>query len=131
VASPRLHAFVFAGWTLFMWATRIRNAVTDDELSTGAKVWAVGVATAFTLGGLAVLVSALRRQHLTPVVRVVAAITIVFWPIRVVQIAFNDHDAAFVVVHAVLGIVSVSLALWAWSRTVIGRPRKATAGVAV
>ena len=107
------------------------RAFADDGLSSGGKVWAVGVATLFTVGGLAVLVSALRRQHLTPVVRAVAALTIVYWPIRVVLIAFNGHEAAFVAVHTVLGVVSVSLALWAWSQTAAVRPRKATTGVAV
>jgi hypothetical protein len=129
--SSRVPAFALAGWTLFVWATRIRNALGDDELSTGGKVWAVGVATAFTVGGLAVLVAALRRSHLTTAVRVLAAVTVVYWPVRVVQIALADHGAAFVVVHTLLGVVSVGLALWAWSRSAVVRPRKATTGLAV
>jgi hypothetical protein len=64
------------------------------------------------------------------VVRVVAGVTIVYWPVRVVQIAFADHDAAFVVVHAVLGVVSVALALWAWSGAGARRPKRAPARVA-
>jgi hypothetical protein len=121
---------VFAGWTLFCWATRIRNALGDDDLSGGGKAWAVTVATAFTVGGLAVLVAARRRWHLAAVVRVVAAVTVVYWPVRVIQIAFADHDAAFVVVHAVLGAVSVALALWAWSGVGARRSQQATPRVA-
>jgi hypothetical protein len=127
----RTPAFALAGWTLFVWATRIRNALGDDELSGGEKAWAVGVATAFTLGGLAVLIAALRRVRLVPAVRVLAAVTAVYWPIRVVQIALADHDAAFVVVHTVLGVVSVALAAWAWAQTTAARPSKATSGLAV
>ena len=64
-------------------------------------------------------------------VRVLAAVTAVYWPIRVVQIALADHDAAFVVVHTVLGVVSVALAVWAWASTTAARPSKATSGLAV
>jgi hypothetical protein len=113
---------VFAGWTLFVWATRIRNALGQDDLSTGGKTVAVGVASAFTVGGIAVLVAALRRARLVAAVRVLAAVTIVYWPIRVVQIVLADHGAAFVAVHAALGVISVGLALWAWSWSVSSRP---------
>jgi hypothetical protein len=122
----RTPAFVLAGWTLFVWATRIRNALGDEDLSGGSKAVSVTVAALFTLGGLAVLVSALRRQHLVAAVGALAAFTTVYWPVRVVQIALADHDAAFVVVHAALGVVSVGLAAWAWvSLAGRGAPRRA------
>jgi hypothetical protein len=110
-------ALVFAGWTAFMWATRIRNAFGDDDLSAGDRTLAVGVALAFTLGALAVVLAALRRRWLDLTVRVLAAATVVYWPVRVVQIVLADHGAAFTLVHAVLGVVSVALALWAWPGT--------------
>jgi hypothetical protein len=68
--------------------------------------------------------------HRGGAVRALAGVTMVYWPIRVVQIATNDHGAAFVVVHAVLGVISVGLALWAWAQATARRPRKAAAGVA-
>jgi hypothetical protein len=126
----RVAALTLAGWTLFVWATRIRNAMGDDDLSGGDKVFAVGVAVLFTLGGLAVLLAALRRNHLTAAVRGLAAVTVVYWPIRVVQIVLADHGAAFTLVHTVLGVVSVSLALWAWTRA-SRSPSRATGVVAV
>jgi hypothetical protein len=122
---------VLAGWSLFVWATRIRNALGDDDLSGLGKVWAVGVATAFTLGGVALVVAALRRVGLAPTVRIVAAVTAVYWPVRVVMIAFGGHSAAFVLVHTVLGIVSVTLALWAWTALGARRPSTARTGAAV
>jgi hypothetical protein len=121
---------VLAGWTLFVWATRIRNAAADDDLSAGHKAWAITVAAAFTLGGLAVLVAAIRRDRLVAAVRALGAVAVVYWPIRIVQIALADHSATFVAVHAVLGVVSVGLALWAGSRTSAGRPSKVTTGAA-
>lgn len=114
--TTRVPVFALAGWTLFVWATRIRNALSDDELTGGAKVVSVGVASLFTVGGLVVLVAALRRASFSTVaVKLLAAFTAVYWPIRVVQIAMADHDAAFVAVHTVLGVVSVGLAVWAWA----------------
>jgi hypothetical protein len=118
----RTSAFSLAGWSVFVWATRIRNALGQDDLSTGGKAVAVGVAAAFTLGGVAVLVAALRRAQLVPAVRTLAAVTVVYWPVRMVQIVLADHGAAFVAVHAALGVISVGLALWAWSRSVAARP---------
>jgi hypothetical protein len=118
----RTSAFSLAGWSVFVWATRIRNALGQDDLSTGGKAVAVGVASAFTVGGIALLVAALRRAQLVAAVRVLAAVTIVYWPIRVVQIVLADHGAAFVAVHVALGVISVGLALWAWARSVAARP---------
>ena len=124
-SSYRAPVFALAGWTLFVWATRIRNALGDDELSGGSKALAVTVATLFTLGGLAVLVTAIRRRHMTTAVRALAAFTIVYWPVRVVQIIAADHDAAFTLVHTVLGVVSVTLAAWAWSSQAAHRAPRA------
>jgi exosortase/archaeosortase len=113
----RTPAIVFGSFLVLVWATRIRNALGDDQASTGRIAFSVTVACLFTIGGLAILLTALRRSsHLDTVVRAVAAVTVVYWPIRVVQIALADHSAGFVAVHAVLGALSVALALWAWPR---------------
>lgn len=110
-------ASAFAGWTVFMWGTRIRNAFENDDLSGSEKALAVGVALAFTLGALAVGCAVLRRRGADLAVKVLAAVTVVYWPVRVVQIVLADHGAAFTLVHAVLGVVSVALAVWAWPGT--------------
>jgi uncharacterized membrane-anchored protein len=120
--ASRTPAIVFGSYCVLVWATRIRNALGQDDLSAGGKAVAVGVASAFTVGGIAVLVAALRRAQLVAAVRVLAAVTIVYWPIRVVQIVLADHGAAFVAVHVALGVISVGLSLWAWSRSVAARP---------
>jgi hypothetical protein len=51
--------------------------------------------------------------------------------VRVVMIAFGGHSAAFVIVHTVLGIVSVALAAWAWTALGVRRPSTARTGAAV
>jgi hypothetical protein len=106
---------VLAAWSVFVWATRIRNALADDELGTGAKTVAVITAVVFTAGGLAVGIAALRRHgQLRPMVAALAVVTAVYWPVRIVQIVARDHSLGFTLVHAALGAVSVALALWAW-----------------
>jgi hypothetical protein len=47
------------------------------------------------------------------VVRVVAGVTIAMWVVQSVLIATRDHPVGFIVVHVVLGVVSVALAAWA------------------
>lgn len=125
--AARTPALVLAGWTLFIWATRIRNTFTDDDLDGGALAIALVTSIAFTALALAVLVAAWRRQHLTLAVRVLAAVSIVYWPVRAVQIALADHDLGFVLVHAALGVVSVVLSVWAWTGRLrrVGTPRAA------
>jgi len=127
--AARTPALVLAGWTLFVWATRIRNALGDDDLSGGGLAIALFTSIGFTALGIAVLVAAWQRRHLTLAVRVLAGVSIVYWPVRVVQIALADHDLAFVLVHAALGVVSVVLSAWAWSGRVRRVRSAAAAGV--
>jgi hypothetical protein len=110
----RRPALVLAVWTLFVWATRIRNALGDGELGGKSKALALSVAGAFTLGAIAVIVALVRRAPLSAVVATLCAATAVYWPVRIVQISTRGHSAAFVTVHAVLGLVSIALAAWAW-----------------
>src|SRR5688500_17680353 len=88
----RSRALVLAGWTLFVWATRIRNALADDDLSAGAKAVAVTTAVVFTVGGVAVAGVALNRsRQLRVVVNLLVVVTAIYWPVRIVQIILRDH----------------------------------------
>ncbi|HYF47426.1 MAG TPA: hypothetical protein VD926_14525, partial [Acidimicrobiales bacterium] len=77
----------------------------------------VALAVAFTVVGVALLAVAWRARGRTLaasevlVVRAAAAWTVGVWIVRGVQIALADHEAAFVVVHLVLAVVSIALAL--------------------
>jgi hypothetical protein len=102
-----VHAAVWtlAVWTLVVWAGRIRNALDADD-GAGAVVLAA------TFVALAVAVLATRGRR--PVVLALAGWTVAVWAVRIVDIALlSDHDAGFVVVHAVLAAVSVAVAAWA------------------
>ena len=117
----------FGAWTVFVWATRIGTAL--DEGAEGR----VALAVSFTLVGLAVLAVAWRARgralgsREVIVVRVAAVWTIGVWAVRGVQIALADHEAAFVVVHLVLAVVSIALAAAAVRTTTLPN-RHGTAG---
>ena len=112
-----------------MWTTRIRNIWTDDDLSTGGQWGRTALALSFT--GLALAVGHAvyhRSSWLRPVVLALAGWTTAVWVVRAVDIATGDQDAAFIVVHVVLGAISIALAGLA-AREVREVPRAVDAGV--
>jgi hypothetical protein len=113
----------FVAWTLFVWIGRIRNALTDPDLTGTDRLGPLVLSTVFVVGAI-VLGAVLYRDHVTAtpasarllrsVARVVGGYTIAVWIVRAGDIALGgDHDAAFVAVHVVLAVVSTALALWA------------------
>jgi hypothetical protein len=121
--GPTLAGGLLVGWTLFVWVGRIRNALADATLGAGAKAGAVALATSFVLlaavvGVLLVLgrpsrgaTAAGARRWLRPAVLVLAAWTTLVWVVKVPSIALSgDWSVGFVVVHTVLGVVSIVLA---------------------
>lgn len=122
---PSFAIAALAAWTLFLWTTRIRNIVSDNELAGWAKTWRLGVSVTF-VGVALVLVSllfsrskdaTLRRPDLTAALASALAIFgIGWWAIRLTQVLFDDHTAAFKIVHSVLGLGTIgfgALVLWA------------------
>jgi hypothetical protein len=90
---------VLAVWTLFVWGVRIKNA--------DGSVGAVVPALTFIVPAAAVL--ATKGARLPTLV--LAAWTVVVWIVRLVDIVvLSDHSAAFTIVHALLGIISIALA---------------------
>lgn len=108
-------AAFFIGWTLFLWVSRLRNVVGNDELD--ARGVAVRTAVVVVFVGLALAAALmLWRHHDRRLVRLLVVWTVGFWLVRGVGIALDDHDTAFLLVHAVLMIVSIGLAMWVWLR---------------
>jgi hypothetical protein len=114
-------------WTLFLWANRISNAWTSTSESTGAKVTSTVLAVVFVtfaVTGVVVLVRSWRRPDAAVPARFLLAFsawTIGVWAVRLVGIVAGGHSVGFVVVHAVLGLVSMALAV------VVARAARATA----
>lgn len=121
VVPTKRRATVLAAWTLLVWGLRSRNIVIDDDMTAGAIIPVMGF-----LAGVVVLVG-LIWQCRTELTRrwaaagaVVAVLGIAYWLVRSLEIAFDDHSVAFIVVHAILGggtaLLSLRLlrALRAW-----------------
>jgi hypothetical protein len=105
---------VLCAWTLLVWTTRIGNIWGDDDLTSGEKWGRTGLAMSFTALAVAVLVAVLRKASWRGLaVKALAGWTIVVWATRSFGIVTGDHDAAFVVVHLVLAVVSITLAVLA------------------
>lgn len=104
-----------AVWTLFIWGSRVRNALDDDDLSGGGLARALVTALAFVAVAAVVLVADNRRPgSIDRALGPIAVATAGYWALRMVVIAVGDHSAGFVVVHLVLGVVSAGLAGAAW-----------------
>jgi uncharacterized membrane protein YhaH (DUF805 family) len=111
----RWYAAGLVAWTVFVWANRIANTLSGDE-STTARVVSFVTAAVFLVLAVAAAVVLVTRRHRAidrtgaGVLLALAALSIVYWPIRMVQIAFGGHSVGFVAVHLMLGVVAVALA---------------------
>lgn len=119
--APVLWTAAFLAFTAFVWIGRIRNAVNDPALDDGGRIGPVLLSLSFLVPAvvLGVLLVVHRRAvgsgEDVPVLRVgvlaLAAWTTGVWVVRDADILLGgDHDAAFIVVHVALGVVSVALA---------------------
>ncbi|MEY2569890.1 MAG: hypothetical protein QOE63_240 [Acidimicrobiaceae bacterium] len=119
----RRASLVLAGWSIFIWVTRIKNADGD----VGVTIYA-GALVAVAI--VVALLAWKRRPQLRAAARLLAVITGAIWAIRLPSIMLNEHPAGFKVVHAVLGIASFGLAAWVLREDHIQRKREATATTA-
>jgi hypothetical protein len=134
----------FYVWTLFVWVGRIRNALTDDALEGWDRNGPLLLALSFVVPALVLAVVLVRHaagsaarapgRLLTQGTIALVAWTTAVWVVRAGDIALGrDHEAAFVVVHLVLAVVSISLGVLA-ARAVLGAttdvPRRATSSSA-
>jgi hypothetical protein len=102
-------------WTLFVWTTRIRNVLGDDDLGAGGRAAGLAVSGSFVVLAVVVLAAVRGRSRiLAPTARALAAWTVAVWLVRGTAIALGDHAATFVVVHLLLALVSIGLAVLAW-----------------
>ena len=107
----------FIVWTVFVWGNRISNALNSDE-STGGKIFSVVlslVMLAFALSVALIWVRQRFTQLSESMVRVITAagvVTVLVWLVRIPQIALGDHDAGFIIVHALLGVISIVISVF-------------------
>src|SRR6476646_5906579 len=89
----RWPVWVFLGWTVFVWAGRIRN----------------GGSLPLALSFLVLAAVAVWRRG--PWVTALAAWTIGVWVVRTPFILVHDHPGGFKAVHTVLAVISIALAV--------------------
>jgi hypothetical protein len=122
VIGDRLAVPLLGGWTVFLWASRIRNVLIADELSAGGQTWRIVVALVFLVLGGAVLWAWHDRRD-EPVrskwaLGTLCVWTVGFWIVRGGGIIVDDHTLGFTLIHTVLMILSIGLAGWAWPRRI-------------
>lgn len=106
----------FVVWSVFVWGNRISNTLRSDE-STASKTFSTVLSIVLLVLAIAVLVVTVRawrsvvRDSGGKVLVGAGLVTVVVWLVRIPQIALAGHDAGFVIVHALLGVVSIALAV--------------------
>lgn len=121
MVNHRFAAPLLAGWTVFLWGSRIRNVLVDEDLSTIGQAWRLGVAGLFIVLGVVTLWAWRRRDEPVRFARVLGVLvvwTIGFWIVRGGGILIDDHTAGFKAIHTVLMAISIGLAVWARPRRV-------------
>jgi hypothetical protein len=98
-------AVILATWTFLIWTTRIGNVISGDE-----SAWQLVLPLLHT-GLLVLAVVELRDRRLGLATKLLAFASVGVWPIRIAQIAFDGRSAAFLIVHGVLGAVSITLGI--------------------
>lgn len=112
----RVVSCVFVVWSVFVWGNRISNTLRSDE-STASKTFSTVLSAVLLVLAVAVGVVVVRawrgvvRDAGGKVLVTAGLVTVVVWLVRIPQIALADHDVGFVVVHALLGVVSIALAV--------------------
>ena len=99
--------WVFVAWTVFVWAGRIKLA--------DAEVGPLLLALTFLVPAVALAAALVWRRSAVPaLVGALALWTTGVWVVRDIDIvAGGDHPVPFVVVHVLLGVVSVAVAAMA------------------
>ena len=100
---------VLVGWTVFLWVSRLRNVLGNDELSDAGVAWRVAVVVVFV--ALAALVAVEAGPWAIPLL---VWWTVGFWLVRGGGILLDDHDLGFTLVHTALMVVSIGAAMWVW-----------------
>jgi hypothetical protein len=119
-----LMPWILTSWTVFLWLSRLRNVLGDDDLTSTGRAWRIGVVVLFVL--LAVVAAAgLIRRTMVPLM-VLIVWTVCYWLVRGTGILLGDWSVGFKVVHTVLMVVSLGLAIGAWIASWSGPSESAT-----
>jgi hypothetical protein len=131
-ALDRRPVVALGAWTVFLWITRIKNALGDAAMTDGGKAVALLTSALFLLAAAVVTAAVWRRvPGAGRAAAAFAVVSIVYWIVRAVTIVVRDHPLGFTLVHTALALITVGLAvlvLRARRRTHSGSSWAATAG---
>ena len=107
-----LMPWILVSWTVFLWLSRLRNILGDDDLTSTGRAWRIGVVVVFVLLATVTAAGLIRRTVVPLMVLIVW--TVSYWLVRGTGILLGDWSVNFTVVHTVLMVVSLGLAIGAW-----------------
>lgn len=107
-----LMPWILVSWTVFLWLSRLRNILGDDDLTSTGRAWRIGVVVVFVLLAIVAAAGLIRRTVVPLMVLIVW--TVSYWLVRGTGILLGDWSVSFKVVHTVLMVVSLGLAIGAW-----------------
>lgn len=100
--------WVLIGWTVFLWLSRLRNVLNNDELSSSGRFIRVAVVVIF-VSLAAAAVWALRRNR-PRVLDLFLTWTVGYWFVRGLGILIDrGYPVGFKAVHTVLMVTSLTL----------------------
>lgn len=104
--------WLLIAWTVFLWTSRLRNVLNDDDLTTTGLVIRIAIVVLFVVLAIWAGVGWLRNRRLPIMVLIVWSIG--YWVIRGGGILIGDWSASFKIVHTVLMVVSLATSTLAW-----------------
>jgi len=100
--------WVLFGWTVFVWLSRLRNILSNEDLSTNGRIVRVAVVVVFV--SLAAAAAVAVRKKRPAVLVLFLAWTVGYWLVRGTGILIDgDYSVRFKLVHTVLMVVSITL----------------------
>src|SRR5260221_12047097 len=100
MTAPRW-TIAFGAWTIFVWGTRIKNAIGDDGMGGPAKVAVILWSATLVAGGVAVIV----RRHGGPGASGIGPLLVLTagsWFVSAVSMVTGGRGAAFIAVDMTL-----------------------------
>lgn len=104
--------WILTSWTVFLWLSRLRNVLGDDDLTSNGRAWRIGVVVVFVLLAIVAAAGLIRRTMVPLMVLIVW--TVSYWLVRGIGILVGDWSVGFKAVHTALMVVSLGLAIGAW-----------------
>lgn len=118
--NGRFAVWVLVGWTIFLWLSRTRNVLGNDELTSAGRAVRMAVVAVFVLMAIAVIIGR-RRSWFGTALSVLCMWTVGYWLVRGSGILIGDYTVGFKAVHTVLMAISIGLAGFViWTRRGLG-----------